>query len=82
MAEFQLKSSADSIGLGDNTLREDYEIGVNDTGEFEIVYSCRCNTCGFVFTFKHKQQLTKPNDTSTQKRDEEAPKASKRNSRR
>lgn len=44
------------------TMREDYKIGVYDDG-FEVDYSCRCEKCGFEFSFKHTEiiDLTKPN---------------------
>lgn len=39
--------------FADNTLREDYEIGIRE-GEFSVSYGARCTACGFKFTFKHK----------------------------
>lgn len=37
------------------TLREDYEIGISENGEFSVGYSCSCSTCAFLFRFKHKE---------------------------
>ena len=43
-----------SKGLED-TLREDFSVGVKADGTFEVIYGCRCGTCGFAFTFKHSE---------------------------
>ncbi len=49
----KLKEKADKpFKEPDDTLREDYEIGINTDGEFYAIYSGRCETCGFSFTFK------------------------------
>ena len=37
----------------EETLREDYEIGIYD-GMFEVTYSGYCAECGFEFNFEHK----------------------------
>jgi hypothetical protein len=37
------------------TLREDYEIGIQD-GEFDIFYRGHCDTCGFNFSYKYNQK--------------------------
>lgn len=39
------------------TLREDYQLGVTDGGEFYVIYRCSCQHCGFAHEFKHEQQL-------------------------
>lgn len=39
------------------TLREDYEIGTFEDGEFLVNYSCYCSACKFEFSFKHKQKI-------------------------
>lgn len=39
------------------SLREDYQLGVNDDGLFYVVYRCRCEHCDFRHEFKHEQQL-------------------------
>jgi hypothetical protein len=36
------------------TLREGWEIGTDDDGTFSVSYSCRCDKCGFRFSFKHE----------------------------
>lgn len=41
----------------EESLREDYAIGVDKDGEFDVSYSCSCNACGFRFHFKHKEKL-------------------------
>jgi len=35
------------------TLREDYELGIDSEGAFEINYRASCQTCDFKFSFKH-----------------------------
>jgi hypothetical protein len=34
----------------EDTLREDYSVGVNVAGQFSISYSCSCKVCGFEWT--------------------------------
>lgn len=41
----------------DETLREDYEIYTDETGEFFISYYCWCEACGLKFNFNHKQNV-------------------------
>lgn len=54
-----LKEIESSIpeGLKEYTLREDYEIGTDEYGLFEISYKCCCDRCGFKYNFKHEEQL-------------------------
>ena len=49
-----------------STLREYYELGMDDTGLFGMSYHCSCDTCGFEFTYKHEEQadLTKKSSPS------------------
>ena len=37
------------------TLREDYEQGMKENGEYFVSYSGYCSSCGFEFTYSHKQ---------------------------
>lgn len=37
----------------DDNFREDYEIGMQDNGEFYIRYSGECGDCGFSFSYRH-----------------------------
>lgn len=39
------------------TLREDYQIGVNEEGEFAVDYSASCNVCDFRFFFEHSEEI-------------------------
>ena len=39
-----------------DTLREDYEIGIHG-GTFEVSYGCKCEVCGFTFSFKDSKLL-------------------------
>jgi len=41
----------------DNTLREDYSIGVDLDGMFYVSYACSCSKCGFKFEFKEEKQV-------------------------
>ena len=38
----------------EEAMREDYEIGVDKDGCFDVSYRASCQDCQFVFTFKHK----------------------------
>lgn len=42
------------------TLREDYEIGVYEDGEFSISYKGYCDKCKFNYEYKHKEQVYIP----------------------
>lgn len=35
-----------------DTLREDYEIGVDSDGVFRLNYGCSCERCGFEYTYQ------------------------------
>ena len=39
------------------TLREDYEIYMEDDGLFSVEYSASCDTCGFKYNFNHSEQV-------------------------
>ena len=39
------------------TFREDYEMGVTDSGEFYVSYRGTCTECGLLHEFKHTEQL-------------------------
>ena len=52
-----LKEIPDKKAL-DETLREDYEIGVDSHGEFYISYGCHCDKCGVKHSFNYKEQLS------------------------
>jgi ribosomal protein L37E len=38
-----------------DSLREDWEIGVENNGVFKVVYSCSCSVCGFGFDYRHEE---------------------------
>lgn len=42
----------------EETLREDYEMWIDDGGLFYISYSAMCTKCGFKHSFNHREQLT------------------------
>lgn len=50
--EARAAASSDSF-----TLREDYELGTDEAGEFEVSYHAGCDRCGFKFSFKHKEKV-------------------------
>lgn len=39
-----------------NSLREDYEIRMDDDGEFTISYGCSCQRCKFTFEYNHSER--------------------------
>ena len=40
----------------EETLREDYGIGMGEDFDFYVSYSCFCKTCGFKFQFKYEEK--------------------------
>lgn len=52
------RKAAEPAQVEEDTLREDYEIGVDLRGEFEVRYRCCCGKCGFEFKFRHDEQVT------------------------
>lgn len=40
----------------DESLREDYEIGIDKEGKFYVDYSAGCD-CGFKFQYKHEEKI-------------------------
>ena len=42
----------------DSTLREDYEIGTDEDGEFFVSYGCSCSACQWNYEYNHKAQVT------------------------
>lgn len=57
-AEYNLliKEAAKPVKTED-TLREDWELGVNSDGLFEVSYYCSCERCGFKYQYKHTEQV-------------------------
>lgn len=41
----------------EDTMREDYEIGMEASGHFSVGYSASCTACGFRFRFKHERNV-------------------------
>lgn len=39
----------------DQTLRENWDIGLSDEGEFAVDYAASCTECGWNFTYEHQQ---------------------------
>ncbi len=56
----ELMHKADNPTQLEDTLREDYEVGVNNDGLFEVSYSCRCDKCGFAYSFKESKKVQVP----------------------
>lgn len=41
----------------EDTLREDYQVGINtETGGFFVTYSATCTACAFSFRYEHEQK--------------------------
>ncbi len=40
------------------TLREDYELGIDSNGLFNISYSAHCDKCGLKFTHNYKENIS------------------------
>lgn len=49
------KAKANSEVELEDTLREDYQIGVDEDGQFAVGYRASCEQCNFVFRFDHTQ---------------------------
>ena len=43
--------------IPDESLREDYDLGITPQGEFYAAYSGKCEKCGLYFRFCHKEQV-------------------------
>jgi hypothetical protein len=41
----------------DETLREDYQLGMDHEGQFCITYRCSCQKCGFAFRYQHEEAV-------------------------
>jgi len=39
------------------TLREDYDIGMDEGGKFYVDYRSRCTVCGFEFSYQYVEKL-------------------------
>ncbi len=38
------------------TMREDYDIGINENGQFAIYYRCSCSECNFKYGFDYAEE--------------------------
>jgi len=38
-------------------MREDWEIGMSDSGEFYLYYSCKCTRCGFNWKYQYEDHV-------------------------
>jgi hypothetical protein len=47
----------ESLGDPEQTLRENYELGINDK-EFSISYRASCDNCKYEFKFNHEEELS------------------------
>ena len=52
----KLREEAQKAPNVEPTLREDYEIGMDETGFFEVAYSCACRACGFAHKHEHSER--------------------------
>jgi hypothetical protein len=62
--EYLKKAKELSTESNEETLREDYEIGIWD-GKFRISYDAYCEACGYEYTFECEKDLEEL-DESTQ----------------
>lgn len=53
----RLRTEAEVRPQLQQTFREDYHIGVNEDGEFEVDYSGQCSLCRCKFQFNHKVSI-------------------------
>lgn len=44
---FKKDEASALLGLPDPTMREDWELGVDRMGNFDVNYRCYCKKCGF-----------------------------------
>ena len=51
-----IRSRAEQEPLSEETMREDYEIGVSQE-RFYVDYACSCQTCGFQFSYRHEEDV-------------------------
>lgn len=54
----QLCADAEKPMKVEDSMREDYEIGVDRDGLFTVSYRASCQACDYEFSFKHEQQGT------------------------
>lgn len=47
-----------SLETENRTLREDFELGVDEDGRFKVIFSAGCD-CGFLFQFKHEENVAR-----------------------
>ena len=40
------------------TLREDYEVGLDEDGEFYVIYKGHCRECGLSHEFRHEERVS------------------------
>jgi hypothetical protein len=52
-----LKIEWETIDELEHTLREDWDLNMNDDGEVYIKYSCSCTECGFNYEFLHTENV-------------------------
>lgn len=46
------------------TFREDWEIGLDEAGEFYVSYRGACSVCGLTFNFTHSQVIDQPHEAN------------------
>lgn len=42
----------------DETMREDWELGLDEQGNFYVSYRAHCQQCGFDYRFKHEEKVS------------------------
>lgn len=51
----RLLREADRDEVLDETLRQDWEIRIDEEETFSISFGCSCSVCGFEFSYSHAQ---------------------------
>lgn len=54
----EIEQRCKKLLTGDDNLREDWEIGVDASGQFSVDYLCSCEICDFEYAFKHTEPAT------------------------
>jgi hypothetical protein len=61
-----LRAEAEKPLAMEQTLREDYGLGVGIDGVFGVGYRARCTTCGFSYEYQHNETAITVDDRYTE----------------
>lgn len=57
--DMKLFKKAQETPIMKSSLREKYELGIKENGQFYIGYDASCQDCGFEFAFQYTEQVLK-----------------------